>query len=136
MRISDWSSDVCSSDLDVSQNIKDLARGSGPKGSGSLQRSYSADASVEYWVSTSCYSLDFTSASASTPASAKSIGSFGLQSLAIGIILRSFERLAQSRGCRQRRRPQQIGRASCRERGWQYVKISVVAVSLKKQKNK
>src|SRR3546814_7254538 len=111
MRISDWSSDVCSSDLfcrrrgifeqglglypsrllkrgesqggealDVSQNIKDLARGSGPKGSGSLQRSYSADASVEYWVSTSCYSLDFTSASASTPASAKSIGSFGLQS--------------------------------------------------------
>src|SRR3546814_663330 len=66
--------------LDVSQNIKDLARGSGPKGSGSLQRSYSADASVEYWVSTSCYSLDFTSASASTPASAKSIGSFGLQS--------------------------------------------------------
>src|SRR3546814_9103501 len=62
--------------LDVSQNIKDLARGSGPKGSGSLQRSYSADASVEYWVSTSCYSLDFTSASASTPASAKSIGSF------------------------------------------------------------
>src|SRR3546814_1624169 len=97
MRISDWSSDVCSSDLD-------LARGSGPKGSGSLQRSYSADASVEYWVSTSCYSLDFTSASASTPASAKSIGSFGLQSLAIGIILRSFERLAQSRGCRQRRR--------------------------------
>src|SRR3546814_9305562 len=106
MRISDWSSDVCSSDLD-------LARGSGPKGSGSLQRSYSADASVEYWVSTSCYSLDFTSASASTPASAKSIGSFGLQSLAIGIILRSFERLAQSRGCRQRRRHQhdQIGRA-------------------------
>src|SRR3546814_13162789 len=38
--------------LDVSQNIKDLARGSGPKGSGSLQRSYSAAASVEYWVST------------------------------------------------------------------------------------
>src|SRR3546814_20306854 len=50
--------------LDVSQNIKDLARGSGPKGSGSLQRSYSADASVEYWVSPSCYSLDYTSTSA------------------------------------------------------------------------
>src|SRR3546814_20803298 len=27
----------------------------------------------------------------------------------------------------------QLGRASCRERGWQYVEISVVAVSLKKQ---
>src|SRR3546814_11836529 len=30
----------------------------------------------------------------------------------------------------------QIGRASCRERVWPYVSISVVAVSLKKTKNK
>src|SRR3546814_16655701 len=32
-------------------------------------------------------------------------------------------------------RPKQIGRASCRERGWQYVLVSVGAVSLKKKKN-
>src|SRR3546814_13605787 len=32
------------------------------------------------------------------------------------------------------RRSPQIGSASCRERGWQYVEISVVAVSLKKKK--
>src|SRR6056297_3787807 len=30
----------------------------------------------------------------------------------------------------------EIGRASCRERVWQYVSISVVAVSLKKKKKK
>src|SRR3546814_12033411 len=30
----------------------------------------------------------------------------------------------------------EIGRASCRERVWQYVEISVVAVSLKKKNNK
>src|SRR3546814_19432698 len=34
------------------------------------------------------------------------------------------------------RRPPEIGRASCRERGCQYVEISVVAVSLKKNTNK
>src|SRR3546814_16613765 len=30
---------------------------------------------------------------------------------------------------------EQIGRASCRERGWQYVSISVVAVALQKKNN-
>src|SRR3546814_14501959 len=32
--------------------------------------------------------------------------------------------------------PDQIGRASCRERGCQYVSISVVAVTLKKKKKR
>src|SRR3546814_13511071 len=38
--------------------------------------------------------------------------------------------------CGSGRKYQQIGRASCRERVCQYVYISVVAVSLKKKKNK
>src|SRR3546814_18487605 len=45
--------------LDVSQNLKALARGSGPKGSGSMQRSYSRAAPVEYLVSTRSYALEF-----------------------------------------------------------------------------
>src|SRR3546814_12066876 len=35
-----------------------------------------------------------------------------------------------------RPRGEQIGRASCRERVWQYVKISVVAVAFKKKNKK
>src|SRR3546814_16750103 len=74
MRISDWSSDVCSSDL--SGRCRDAADGESRR----LRRDRAAPA-----------------------------------------------RLAARRG------GDQIGRASCRERVCQYVQISVVAVSLKKQ---
>src|SRR3546814_14583662 len=90
MRISDWSSDVCSSDL-----LRDAHHhGAGyPPG----QRARTACA---------------VSGAARRHASARCAGSDGVSVLFTG---------------------QEIGRASCRERVYQYVLISVVAVSLKKQ---
>src|SRR3546814_4994479 len=93
MHISDWSSDVCSSDLDsvVTQVQKELK-----------ERGY-YDGSID------------GKTNAKTRAAA----------------MRFQAGTGASSGDVQR----EIGRASCRERGCQYVSISVVTVSLKKQSN-
>src|SRR3546814_12095227 len=92
MRISDWSSDVCSSDLASAQFRRGRVLGSllvhpelGGRRSGGGERSHESH---------------------------------------------------DGRGCGEFAHvcPQEIGRASCRERVCQYVSISVVAVSLKKKK--
>src|SRR3546814_19018763 len=100
MRISDWSSDVCSSDLPTLADIVQEAAQTSP-----CQESSHAQSDL-------------------------------------GSRQRPPEGLSPTpRGgpaCgRQapRRRGRKIGRASCRERGSQYVKSSVVAVSLKKKTN-
>src|SRR3546814_12872974 len=102
MRISDWSSDVCSSDLDfLAFTISDL--GNAALGQGYIP-SYLGQAAVEEW---------------------RAIHKKGLNKTPdeIEAYLRKWNALS----------PEQIGRASCRERVGQYVEVSVVAVSLKKK---
>src|SRR3546814_13649931 len=88
MRISDRSSDVCSSDLDVLQHVRHVSVG-------------------VQGVGTAC---------GATPHS-------------------SFRRAAHAQGDAAAPSALQIGRASGRERVWQYVSLSVVAVSLKNKNN-
>src|SRR3546814_19945207 len=88
MRISDWSSDVCSSDLLPAAELADRLFGL------------------------------LAAARAAHPAFAALVEGFGpLPAMPTDI------------------RKEKIGRASCRERGCQYVSIPVVAVSLKKKHN-
>src|SRR3546814_17460434 len=90
MRISDWSSDVCSSDL--REDVTD------PSNFRSIQH-------FDGWL--------------------KSNGRIGLA----GVDTRALTRAIRIQGA-----PNEIGRASGRERVGQYVYISVVADSLKKKK--
>src|SRR3546814_17393793 len=103
MRISDWSSDVCSSDLaGRAQAGRARARGAPPeagRGDGPPARRGGAG-----------------------EGGAVQEGDGGAEAV----------RARAPRGARAA----QIGRASCRERVCQYVRISVVAVSLKKNKSK
>src|SRR3546814_4561656 len=97
MRISDWSSDVCSSDLAAAaqpDRVEDpaVADGGFPGGG-----------------------------------HATGTGNPGLGRGASGFGLAAGAYPRPARGSRQ------IGRASCRERVWPYVSISVVAVSLKQK---
>src|SRR3546814_11050148 len=103
MRISDWSSDVCSSDLARAkrQCLDDVMTAS--------------DAAIDQNLAHPRYAIrDFGKRSNG------GLGVVELHSAMIGY------RYAIG----------QIGRASCRERVCQYVYISVVAVSLKKEKTK
>src|SRR3546814_13747426 len=97
MRISDWSSDVCSSDLPA---LRLRHRG----GAAAALRAAAPGAGVD-----------------GAAADARAGGA------AVGVALR----FAEGGRAGQRR---QIGRASCRERVCPYVLISVVAGSLKKQR--
>src|SRR3546814_20134747 len=90
MRISDWSSDVCSSEL--------LARAIGKKVD---------DLGIALDVDHQPHRL------ANAASAGQFVGGERLEAAVVG-------------------RQQQIGRASCRERVCQYVSVSVVAVSLKK----
>src|SRR3546814_13331425 len=93
MRISDWSSDVCSSDL-----VAAAARALGVKATIVMP----FDAPALKIANTRAY----------------------------GARIVHYDRLKDDREAIART---QIGRASCRERVCQYVKLSVVAVSLKKK---
>src|SRR3546814_14974102 len=111
MRISDWSSDVCSSDLQVGPQGEFLADdGAERVGRGEL----GDDAGVFQRGD------DF--------------GALYRLAHGFGQYLHGFARRVG--GCQQYEGVvglQEIGRASCRERVCQYVYISVVAVSLKKK---
>src|SRR3546814_17862847 len=98
MRISDWSSDVCSSDLQ-----------------GGVQR--------QNYLAPDESDRDLTTWRGSVRVSAQLAA--GRDVFLLGFVNRRDHRLSVDR---------KIGRASCRERVCQYVSISVVAVSLKKQK--
>src|SRR3546814_18274022 len=98
MRISDWSSDVCSSDLDVSAVQGIDGWGSCPNSLGNLILSEAEDAESRF-----------------------------------PILNISREMTTDGGGAGQWRGAPEIGRASCRERGCQYVSIAVVAVALKKK---
>src|SRR3546814_12067224 len=105
MRISDWSSDVCSSDL-----VAASAVGSG----------------VEHL---DLPELDNGPLAGSDHARHQGVGS--RLDAAVATDPRGGVRLAHDRD----REALEIGRASWRERVCQYVEITVVAVSIKKQKN-
>src|SRR3546814_14076501 len=106
MRISDWSSDVCSSDLAVAQQqvaaviLHDLLHNCQSKSSAALARRHVGLGQAA--------AVDFRQAPAV-------VGDLDDAGAAVGA-------------------EDQLGRASCRERVCQYVLISVVAVSLKKKK--
>src|SRR3546814_14406356 len=106
MRISDWSSDVCSSDL-----CGGLGRGSRPCGGGSLGLEASLLGGL--LLSLAC--------KRTVEASAQLVDAGVDGGEELGHILGDSGN-------------QQIGRASWRERGCQSVLISVVALSLKKKK--
>src|SRR3546814_16889385 len=105
MRISDWSSDVCSSDLVPVEEFRAECR-----------------AYAQHWVDTQREQL-------------KRLGIGGdwdnpyltMDYEAEATIVRELLKFAAN--------DMQIGRASCREGVWQYVSISVVAVSYTKKKN-
>src|SRR3546814_19443211 len=100
MRISDWSSDVCSSDLAVDLVVADVGQLPGPE--------------ARHQV------VAGTAQEVALPASHHPVLEAGEPGLLVELL--EIERLAH--------RPSgKIGRASCRERVCQYVSISVVAVS-------
>src|SRR3546814_19714148 len=108
MRISDWSSDVCSSDLPGRHRGRRLEPGYGRAGTGAQRARALSEQRRAYYRNDACGALESDS---------KSSKPFW-------------------RGTRRARRPaaNEIGRASGRERVVQYGSSSVVAVSLKKKK--
>src|SRR3546814_16765403 len=107
MRISDWSSDVCSSDLH--ETVVDpppdaeAAVGEGQRRADPDRRRVDRG-------------------------DIRQIGTEGR------VADRRVEPVARIAGIAERPRAAEIGRAACRERGWQYGENSGVAVSVKKKK--
>src|SRR3546814_11788662 len=109
MRISDWSSDVCSSDL--------AGRGSDPVVTEQQQGEVPAEP-VRQKIPLRQMTVDE--------------GHAGARAFPEGGIV-GIRRCIIGKGRGLARIDEQIGRASCRERVCQYVEISVVAVALKKK---
>src|SRR3546814_11755953 len=114
MRISDWSSDVCSSDLqqhivDIIPRFRDPRHGTVPDAARSSVVGRQGKMIV-------------TTAVELPPQIFGAASKVALHMVAVDPQLR------------RRSRHQQIGRASCRERVCQSVSLSVVAVTLKKKK--
>src|SRR3546814_5439420 len=103
MRISDWSSDVCSSDL-VGMMLAGVSMVSC-----ATTDKFLTDHAASYATGEECSSLQFEQT---------------------GAFCRTAEEIAAEQAEEEAR--QQIGRESCRERVCQYVSISGVAASLKK----
>src|SRR3546814_18366672 len=133
MRISDWSSDVCSSDLDWFKFGKPVASRIVDRHVRSESYTPGQVFALVRWVAndhgTIRSSLDIVRAVGRGEAytTLAQVDPGGDILLAVSVwpkvaqVFRQIDAIA-------------IGRASCRERGCQYVSISVVAVSLKKQK--
>src|SRR3546814_19051195 len=109
MRISDWSSDVCSSDL-LNQVF----------GSGGALRN-GRGAADPFNISPGLDSVRVRTLENGAPSSPPAPAASGSNAISLG----NTENVFISA---------ELGRASWRERGCQYVEISVVAVSLKKTK--
>src|SRR3546814_19414186 len=106
MRISDWSSDVCSSDLYLQRLPIDVLK---------IDRSFVTEM------------LKGRDSVAIIRAVLSLADALGLKTTAEGVETEELAEALTELG--------QIGRASCRERGCQYVYISVVALSFKKKKH-
>src|SRR3546814_14435086 len=119
MRISDWSSDVCSSDLPVFRHIGDppCAWAGAELRAGRGTPAFAATDRRRYRES--------RAASGTSRSDHRDRAPGGGRPAAPGYLPRL---------CRQSL--DEIGRASCRERVWQNVSISLVAVSLQKKKIK
>src|SRR3546814_12317668 len=134
MRISDWSSDVCSSDLNGTDpgTPTNPAYAGGFPNAASGARAFAVNAGVSYQASGSP-TLDangvLTDAGDLGINDARAVDVAGDASVVVGRYVDGAPRF------RNFNTPQ-IGRASCRERVCQYGKTSVVAVSLKQKTNK
>src|SRR3546814_12977179 len=115
MRISDWSSDVCSSDL------ADLAAGRW-EGAGLELRLTGWEAPGDLWL---------LLARGEIGAVTRKAGAFSAELVGAMAALKASVAPSPSPDCRA----VQIGRASCRDRVGLYVYISGVASSLKKKHN-
>src|SRR3546814_17207982 len=131
MRISDWSSDVCSSDL---QEVRV------PAGGGAERLRPCRNAPERDRFRRSALGREgFTRAPLSLPVAPSSRPSALLRNLPRrqNRHHRPMDIYLVGGGVRERllgRAPGENGRASCRERVWQYGEISVVAVSIQKKK--
>src|SRR3546814_15612642 len=109
MRISDWSSDVCSSDLLTAAPVFAQESPTGPTPPATVETTPRETIEGQLSQDRTVIAVPaFATPSVTTVA--------GLRTDSLG-----------------RQIGQEIGRPSGRERGWQYVSISVVAVSLKKK---
>src|SRR3546814_15673129 len=114
MRISDWSSDVCSSDLHVSGSLNCCSSRS--------------DLDVEQHPGVVAEELLAAAAIGEGIGELFEVGEVGRGVVGVGEVGRPQEAVGpEARGQRK------SGRASCRERGCQYVKIVGVADELKKK---
>src|SRR3546814_15353202 len=122
MRISDWSSDVCSSDLGADAEIVGVA----------LQVAGRRDP----WSERREGVARLAAGRIETAGPARNVPHAGVvhDRIAENVIPRLVRRDVAAGTADHDR--QQIGRASCRERVCQYVELSVVAVALKKKKKK
>src|SRR3546814_11279590 len=113
MRISDWSSDVCSSDLGLMEEIATAAE---------------QQASGLHEISATVASMDTVTQQNAAMVEESTAGARNLSSETERLFEQlSFFELGQASH-------EELGRAAVRERGCQYVWTSVVAVSLKKKK--
>src|SRR3546814_17483132 len=152
MRISDWSSDVCSSDLNWRiDHFKALFHGSGYHfarcghvDGGAIEKQGSRRCCTENLIAVDhvhmltsrkhCHHGISTCNSGSSRGGAAASGVHSLRERCFRKVERGdlMACLCQVRGHAAAHIAHEIGRASCRERVCQYVSISVVAVSLKK----
>src|SRR3546814_17850507 len=133
MRISDWSSDVCSSDLRLN-TVFHLPNAPGRSRQGLPVRTIHNIASIKRRLSP-----PLRPGSLRLPRQCGSIFAHWA-SVKTSLSIRSLNQKMSPLGIMNLNRPKtgphQIGRASCREKGYQYVTIKVVAGSLKKKKIK
>src|SRR3546814_15048204 len=122
MRISDWSSDVCSSDLYVLPNGDYRA----------CSRCRTLGSSPWCNPFRSCRSTDAGRSAADRTTSESSDCREARQTILLGVRLIRWPSPSSFSAMRHQS-AKELGRASCRERQWQLVYISEVAVSVKKQ---
>src|SRR3546814_13002613 len=117
MRISDWSSDVCSSDLRTATNVRTIfSKNGGNLGaSGSVSHAFDRLGLITYPAKNGDADKVFEAA---LEAGAEDVSS------------------SEEEHEIWTAQDDQIGRESCRERVWQYGSSTVVAVQLKKNKEK
>src|SRR3546814_19662400 len=122
MRISDWSSDVCSSDLRLIAKMPTIA---------AMAYKYSVGQPFVYPRNDLSYTANFLNMTFSVPAE-----EYVIDPVVVDAMDKIFTLHADHEQNASTSTVRQIGRASCRERGCQYVEFRVVEVSLKKNKTK
>src|SRR3546814_17636378 len=123
MRISDWSSDVCSSDLRLAQR-PEVGKAAGKAVPGRRWRQY---------VGLLCHGSSIGNVrrvqQVQFPVTLSVLAFHATGTILTAYTIRTVKRSKSGHTV-------EIGRAECRERVWQSVKISVAGVTLKKKKRR